>query len=192
MAQQRAGRAGRVAHGYCYRLYSTAVYSNIMEEFPEPEISKIPLENTVLQLKAIGVQDVLRFPFPTCPDKEKLTDAINKLLEMKALSGETLQSAFSADHTKLTELGRVLSFIPLEPLYGKMLLMGRNKNIPVYMLYCLLSLTIETLFNHTSKMVNSKSIESQMEEEQHSDEDEFKNFEKRAELRKKLLATNLS
>jgi ATP-dependent RNA helicase DHX37/DHR1 len=69
MAQQRAGRAGRVAHGYCYRLYSTAVYANIMKEFPEPEISKIPLQNTVLQLKAIGVQDVLRFPFPTCPLK---------------------------------------------------------------------------------------------------------------------------
>lgn len=72
MAQQRAGRAGRVAHGYCYRLYSTAVYSNIMQEFPDPEISKIPLENTVLQLKAIGVQDVIRFPFPTCPDRVKL------------------------------------------------------------------------------------------------------------------------
>lgn len=36
MAMQRAGRAGRVMHGYCYRLYSAALYANIMEEFPEP------------------------------------------------------------------------------------------------------------------------------------------------------------
>lgn len=67
MAEQRAGRAGRVAHGYCYRLYSTAVYSKSLKEFPDPEITKVPLENVVLQLKAVGIQDVLRFPFPTSP-----------------------------------------------------------------------------------------------------------------------------
>lgn len=36
MAEQRSGRAGRVAHGYCYRLYSTAVYSNTMKVYPDP------------------------------------------------------------------------------------------------------------------------------------------------------------
>lgn len=36
MAEQRAGRAGRTAHGYCYRLYSAALYANIMDEFPPP------------------------------------------------------------------------------------------------------------------------------------------------------------
>ena len=36
MAAQRAGRAGRTAHGYCYRLYSSALYSNIMPEYPDP------------------------------------------------------------------------------------------------------------------------------------------------------------
>ncbi len=48
MAAQRAGRAGRTTHGYCYRLYSAALYANIMEEHPEPEICRLPLESVVL------------------------------------------------------------------------------------------------------------------------------------------------
>ena len=36
MAEQRAGRAGRTTHGYCYRLYSSALYANIMDEYPLP------------------------------------------------------------------------------------------------------------------------------------------------------------
>lgn len=67
MAAQRAGRAGRTAHGYCYRLYSSALYANIMEEFPDPEIVKQPLESVLLQIKAIGFRNSYTFPFPTQP-----------------------------------------------------------------------------------------------------------------------------
>lgn len=119
-----------MAHGYCYRLYSTAVYSNTMKLYPEPEITKIPLESMILQLKAIGVHDTLMFPYPTQPDKQKIMEAINNLLEMQALKGELDRLMVGADKTHLTELGRVLSFIPLEPLYGKMLLMARQKGVP--------------------------------------------------------------
>ncbi len=55
MAQQRAGRAGRVSHGYCYRLYTAALYGNIMPDYPDPEIVKQPLEQIILQLKNIGI-----------------------------------------------------------------------------------------------------------------------------------------
>lgn len=67
MAEQRSGRAGRTTHGYCYRLYSSALYANIMEEYPLPEICKLPLESVLLQLKTIGIPDVFIFPFPTPP-----------------------------------------------------------------------------------------------------------------------------
>lgn len=83
---------------------------------------------------------------------------------MKAIDGELPENTNGADRTKLTELGRVLSFIPLEPLYGKMLLMGRNKQVPIYMLYCLLALTVETIIGHTSKLIDSKTIQREMEE----------------------------
>ncbi len=73
MAEQRAGRAGRTAHGYCYRLYSAALYANIMDEFPPPEILKQPLDSTILQLKSIGIENVFAFPFPTKPDTNKIS-----------------------------------------------------------------------------------------------------------------------
>ena len=65
-AEQRAGRAGRTGPGYCYRLYSAAVFSK-MDEFSQPEILKTPLDQVVLQLKSIGAKDLLMFPFVTLP-----------------------------------------------------------------------------------------------------------------------------
>ena len=67
MAQQRAGRAGRTAHGYCYRLYSSALYANKMEKYADPEICRLPLDTTLLQIKSIGFSNVFGFPFPTEP-----------------------------------------------------------------------------------------------------------------------------
>jgi len=55
MAQQRTGRAGRTTHGYCYRLYSNALFANIMPEHPTSEVDKIPLEGIILELKGIGI-----------------------------------------------------------------------------------------------------------------------------------------
>lgn len=72
MAMQRAGRAGRVMHGYCYRLYSAALFANIMGEYPEPEICRLPLESVVLEVKAIGFKDIFAFPFPTPPENNAL------------------------------------------------------------------------------------------------------------------------
>jgi ATP-dependent RNA helicase DHX37/DHR1 len=76
MAEQRSGRAGRTAHGYCYRLYSAALYANIMEQFSAPEILKQPLDSTILQLKAIGIENVYTFPFPTKPEVAKISHTL--------------------------------------------------------------------------------------------------------------------
>jgi ATP-dependent RNA helicase DHX37/DHR1 len=57
-AEQRAGRAGRTGPGHCYRLYSSALFSK-MDEFSDPEILKSPLDQTILQLKALGANDLL-------------------------------------------------------------------------------------------------------------------------------------
>lgn len=57
-AAQRAGRAGRTGPGHCYRLYSSAVFSNIFPDFSPAEISKIPVDGVVLLMKSMGINKV--------------------------------------------------------------------------------------------------------------------------------------
>jgi ATP-dependent RNA helicase DHX37/DHR1 len=68
-SEQRSGRAGRTGPGYCYRLYSSAVYVNIFQKYDPPEITESPLEQVILSMKNIGVRDIFKFPFLTCPPK---------------------------------------------------------------------------------------------------------------------------
>jgi ATP-dependent RNA helicase DHX37/DHR1 len=85
-AQQRAGRAGRTGPGHCYRLFSSAVFNDQFEKFASPEITRLPLEGTVLHLKSMGIEDVARFPFPTPPDAAGLQSAIKTLTMLSALT----------------------------------------------------------------------------------------------------------
>ncbi|KAJ4459162.1 putative ATP-dependent RNA helicase DEAH13 [Paratrimastix pyriformis] len=65
-ADQRAGRAGRVAPGHCYRLFSSAVFNDHFAKFTEPEILRTPLDGVLLQMKAMGIPDVESFPSRPC------------------------------------------------------------------------------------------------------------------------------
>lgn len=58
--------------GHCYRLYSSAVFENEFTEFTEPEILRLPADGLVLQMKAMGIDRVANFPFPTPPDSAAL------------------------------------------------------------------------------------------------------------------------
>ena len=77
-AEQRAGRAGRTAPGHCYRLYSSALFSKL-SEYSKPEILKTPLDQTMLQLKSIGVEDLVRFPYVTKPATASIHASIKQL-----------------------------------------------------------------------------------------------------------------
>eukprot|EP00965_Chrysotila_dentata_P094309 3117951-Pleurochrysis_carterae.AAC.1 len=66
-ARQRAGRAGRTGPGKCYRLYTEQAYKNEMLPTSVPEIQRTNLGNTVLQMKAMGVNDLLNFDFMDAP-----------------------------------------------------------------------------------------------------------------------------
>jgi ATP-dependent RNA helicase DHX37/DHR1 len=57
-ADQRKGRAGRTGPGHCYRLYSSAVYNNILPDFSCAEISKVPVDSIVLVLKSMHIDKV--------------------------------------------------------------------------------------------------------------------------------------
>ncbi|XP_026191219.1 ATP-dependent RNA helicase DHX8 [Cyclospora cayetanensis] len=111
-ARQRAGRAGRTGPGKCYRLYTEAAYRCEMLPTAVPEIQRTNLENTVLLLKAMGVNDLLNFDFMDPPPVQTLINSLETLFELGALDDEGL----------LTKLGRKMAEFPMEPQLSKMLL----------------------------------------------------------------------
>ncbi|GIY25835.1 probable ATP-dependent RNA helicase DHX37 [Caerostris darwini] len=84
-ANQRAGRCGRTEGGHCYRLYSSAVFDNEFKNFSVPEIQRVPVDDVVLQIKALGLNRVVTFPFPSPPDQEALKAAERRLVWLEAL-----------------------------------------------------------------------------------------------------------
>ncbi|KAL2067772.1 hypothetical protein VTL71DRAFT_15868 [Oculimacula yallundae] len=113
-ASQRAGRAGRTGPGHCYRLYSSAVYERDFTEFAEPEILRMPIEGVVLQLKAMNLQHVVNFPFPTPPDRQSLASSEKLLTYLSALSPTG----------QITQTGSTMSIFPLSPRFARILLVG--------------------------------------------------------------------
>ncbi|XP_050224905.1 ATP-dependent RNA helicase DEAH13-like [Mercurialis annua] len=106
-AAQRAGRAGRTGPGHCYRLYSSAVFNDLLPDFSCPEILKVPLEGYVLNLESMNIK-VQGFPFPTCPKKEALDQAYDCLRNLKALDGK-----------RLTPLGKAMACYPMDPRHSR-------------------------------------------------------------------------
>ncbi len=113
-ARQRAGRAGRTGPGKCYRLYTEMAYKNEMLPTNIPEIQRTNLGNVVLQLKAMGINDLLGFDFMDPPPVATLVGAMEGLHALGALDDEGL----------LTRLGRKMAEFPLEPNLSKMLLLS--------------------------------------------------------------------
>ena len=113
-ARQRAGRAGRTGPGKCYRLYTEMAYKNEMLSTNIPEIQRTNLGNVVLQLKAMGINDLLGFDFMDPPPVATLVGAMEGLHALGALDDEGL----------LTRLGRKMAEFPLEPNLSKMLLLS--------------------------------------------------------------------
>lgn len=113
-AKQRAGRAGRTGPGKCYRLYTERAYNEEMLSTSVPEIQRTNLASTVLQLKAMGINDLLTFDFMDKPPAESLVAALELLYYLEALDDEGL----------LTRVGRRMAEFPLEPNLSKILIMS--------------------------------------------------------------------
>uniref|UniRef100_A0A8C2ZIX7 RNA helicase n=1 Tax=Cyclopterus lumpus TaxID=8103 RepID=A0A8C2ZIX7_CYCLU len=111
-ANQRAGRAGRVAAGKCFRLYTAWAFKHEMEESTVPEIQRTNLGNVVLLLKSLGINDLIHFDFMDPPPHETLVLALEQLYALGALNhlGE------------LTKLGRRMAELPVDPMLSKMIL----------------------------------------------------------------------
>ncbi|GMM53261.1 DEAH-box RNA-dependent ATPase [Starmerella bacillaris] len=111
-ANQRSGRAGRTGPGICYRMYTSKTFQNEMKESVEPEIRRQNLSHTILLLKSLGVGDVLTFDFMDRPNEKDVYNSLLNLYHLGALSSSG----------ELTDLGRKMSNVPLDPEPAKSLL----------------------------------------------------------------------
>lgn len=135
-AKQRAGRAGRTGPGKCYRLYTERAYRDEMLATPVPEIQRTNLADTVLKLKAMGINDLLHFDFMDAPPVEAMIHALELLHTLSALDDEGL----------LTRLGRRMAEFPLEPNLSKMLIMSVNLQCSEEILTIVSMLSVQNVF----------------------------------------------
>lgn len=85
-ANQRAGRAGRVRAGHCFRLYTRSSFEQEMPGVQTPEVLRCSLAAAVLFLKTLGVDDVLNFDFMDPPSPQTLVAALELLYALAALN----------------------------------------------------------------------------------------------------------
>ena len=111
-AQQRAGRAGRTRPGKCFRLYTEEAFKKELIEQSYPEILRSNLASTVLELKKLGIDDLVHFDFMDPPAPETMMRALEELNYLQCLS----------DDGDLTALGRMASQFPLDPMLATMLI----------------------------------------------------------------------
>ncbi|KAK1071988.1 putative ATP-dependent RNA helicase DHR1 [Friedmanniomyces endolithicus] len=152
-ASQRIGRAGRTGPGHCYRLYSSAVYERDFAEHTVPEILRTPLESTVLQLKSMEIENVVNFPFPTSPDGVQFAQAERLLKTLGAIGSEK-------EDRRITEVGREIMGFPVNPRFGKMLMLAQRIGVLVYTVAIVAGLAVGDLFIPEAHTVSGVMLES--------------------------------
>ncbi|MDE2454994.1 MAG: ATP-dependent RNA helicase HrpA, partial [Burkholderiales bacterium] len=115
-ANQRAGRCGRVANGICIRLYGEDEFA-ARPRFTDPEILRSSLAGVILRMKSLRLGSVDEFPFLEPPPKKAIADGYALLDELNAVDEEN----------ELTEIGRELARLPLDPRVGRMIIEARQR-----------------------------------------------------------------
>jgi len=119
-ADQRKGRCGRVREGLCIRLYAEAEYDS-RDEFTSPEILRSDLAEVILRMIDLGLGNPLEFPFIDRPSSRTVRDGYETLVELGAVRREDSGWA-------LTDKGRIMSRMPLDPRLSRMLVEAGREN----------------------------------------------------------------
>jgi len=115
-AQQRAGRCGRVADGVCIRLYSEEDFKR-RPAFTDPELLRSSLASVILRAKSLGLGELETFPFIDPPAPRAIADGYALLAELGAVDASKA----------LTEVGRQLARLPLDPRVARLLVAARDE-----------------------------------------------------------------
>jgi ATP-dependent helicase HrpA len=166
-ANQRSGRSGRTSPGIAIRLYSQEDFES-RPEFTEPEIRRTGLASVILQMLALGLGDIARFPFLTPPDQRGIADGLGLLAELGAVSASPVERAKrvearasdpgvdsqasstgrrersrSGPAHRITKIGRELSRLPIEPRFARMVVEARRHDVVPEVLAIVAGLTIQ-------------------------------------------------
>lgn len=135
-ANQRAGRAGRTGPGKCYRLYTESAMKEDMYQQTIPEIQRTNLSNTLLLLKSLNVNDLVKFPFLDAPPKDTITASLYELWCIGALD----------NFGNLTNLGIKMSKFPLQPSLSKLLINAAENGCSEEMIIIVSMLSVPSVF----------------------------------------------
>ena len=160
-AKQRAGRAGRVRPGKCFRLYTKNSYENELENENIPEILRNNLISTILLMKSMGINNLLDFDFMDPPPHEILIKALEQLYALGVLNNEG----------NLTKTGFKMTFFPLDPCLTKCILSSLKYKCLNQILIIVSMLSVGTsIFYDDYDKENSDRIHSMF---QHEEGDHF-------------------
>ena len=120
-ADQRKGRCGRVENGVCIRLYSEEDFEN-RPLFTSPEILRANLAEVILRMISLKLGDISDFPFIDKPDLKSIQDGFDLLYELGAIVSESNQKKKGKQHFSLTEKGRLMAKMPVDPRLSRMLI----------------------------------------------------------------------
>jgi len=135
-AKQRAGRAGRTGPGKCFRLFTELAFKSEMLPTNVPEIQRTNLGNVVLQLKSMGINNLLSFDFMDPPPAQTLVAALEKLFALGALDDDGL----------LTRMGRKMAAFPLDPVLSKTLISSVELGCSEEVVTVVAMLSVENIF----------------------------------------------
>ena len=116
-AKQRAGRCGRVASGVCVRLFAEDEFGR-RPAFTDPEVLRSSLANVILRMKSLGLGAIEDFPFIDPPAPRAIQDGYALLAELGAVD----------EANELTDTGRQLAKLPVDPRIARMVLAARSEN----------------------------------------------------------------
>ncbi|KAF7491869.1 putative ATP-dependent RNA helicase DHX35 [Sarcoptes scabiei] len=135
-AKQRSGRAGRTKSGFAFRLYTEEDFQKL-DDFTPPEIQRVTLSSTILQFKALGINNIIKFDFISRPPSRNIIAAFDVLFALKAIDN---------DGNLTDPLGLQLAEFPLNIAFSKMLLSSGDFGCSEEILSIVSMLQVQNIF----------------------------------------------
>ncbi|KAG5419407.1 hypothetical protein I9W82_003174 [Candida metapsilosis] len=145
---QRAGRAGRVGPGKCFRIFTKHSFDNEMDASQKPEIQRINLNSVILLLLSLGVNDLLNFQFLDPPPKESIMKSLNLLYSLGAIKSSG----------KLSKTGFKMNEFPLDPVLTKCILSSEAFGVTREICIIIAMLTESANLKYAPKQIDQEVI----------------------------------